>query len=413
VRSQRNIILATASSGIAATLMPGGRTTHSAFKLPLDIHRQEQPILKISPATAKGRLLRECVAIIWDECTMSHKRSLEALERTLRELRKNFNSSFFGGVIIILAGDFRQTLPVIPRSTPADELDACLKQSTLWSRVEKLRLTINMRVHRYQEPGAEEFCRKLLMIGEGRAPLNDRHMVKFPPSFCQLVNSRDALIERIFGDLPSKITDLDWLRQRALLAPKNETVDELNSRIQDMLTDRPTSICYSRDSTVESDDAVRYPIEFLNSLSPSGFPPHRLEIKVGSPIILLRNLDPPRLCNGTRLVVKYLRNNVIAATILAGEHRGQNVLIPRIPLISTDLIFQFKRTQFPVRLAYAITINKSQGQSLGVAGLDLSTPCFSHGQLYVACSRVGRPSNLIVYAPNGETKNIVYEQALT
>jgi len=215
------------------------------------------------------------VAIIWDECTMSHKRSIEALERTLRELCKNFNSSFFGGVIIILAGDFRQALPVIPRSTPADELDACLKQSTLWSRVEKLRLT--MRVHCYQEPGAEEFCRKLLMIGEGRAPLNDRHMLKFPPSFRQLVRSREALIERIFGDLPSKITDLDWLRQRALLAPKNETVDELNSRIQDMLTDRPTSVCYSRDSTVESDDAVRYPIEFLNSLSPSGFPPHRLE----------------------------------------------------------------------------------------------------------------------------------------
>jgi len=88
-------------------------------------------MLKISPGTAKGHLLRECVAIIWDECTMSHKGSLGALERTLRELRMTFNSSFFSGVIIILAGDFRRTLPMIPRLTTADELDACLMQSTL------------------------------------------------------------------------------------------------------------------------------------------------------------------------------------------------------------------------------------------------------------------------------------------
>lgn len=74
--------------------------------------------------------------------------------------------------------------------------------------------------------------------------------------------------------------------------------------------------------------------------------------------------------------------------------------------------FEFKRLQFPVRLAFAVTINKAQGQSLTVAGVDPTEPCFSHGQLYVALSRVGTPSGLFVYAPDRRTKNVVYIDAL-
>ena len=112
--------------------------------------------------------------------------------------------------------------------------------------------------------------------------------------------------------------------------------------------------------------------------------------------MLLRNLRPPTLCNGTRLVVKKLLPNVIMATVLSGSAKGEEVMIPRIPLISSpsDLAFSFKRLQFPVRLCFAMSINKSQGQTLKVAGLQLQEPCFSHGQLYVACSRVGSSNNL-------------------
>ena len=74
--------------------------------------------------------------------------------------------------------------------------------------------------------------------------------------------------------------------------------------------------------------------------------------------------------------------------------------------------FTLKRLQFPVRLSFAMTINKSQGQTLKIAGLDLTLPCFSHGQLYVGCSRVGSPQNLFILAPNGKTRNIVYPEAL-
>lgn len=81
-------------------------------------------------------------------------------------------------------------------------------------------------------------------------------------------------------------------------------------------------------------------------------------------------------------------------------------------MIPTDMPFEFKRLQFPIRLAFAMTINKSQGQSLKVCGLNLEHPCFSHGQLYVACSWVGRPSALFVFAHDNETKNVFYHKAL-
>ncbi|GBN51357.1 hypothetical protein AVEN_271408-1 [Araneus ventricosus] len=126
---------------------------------------------------------------------------------------------------------------------------------------------------------------------------------------------------------------------------------------------------------------------------------------------LLRNLHPPSLCNGTRLCIKKLMPNIIEATIMTGHAAGEDVFIPRILIIPLDFPFQFKRIQFLVRLSYAMSINKEHGQSLKVVGLDLLKPCFSHGQLYVGCSRIGKADNLYILAPNG-TKNIVYPEAL-
>ena len=80
---------------------------------------------------------------------MSHKLAFEALDRTLQDIREN--DQLMGGITMVIAGDFRQTLPVIPRSTPADELNACLKASYLWRSVQTLTLSTNMRVYIYKE----------------------------------------------------------------------------------------------------------------------------------------------------------------------------------------------------------------------------------------------------------------------
>ncbi|XP_063629669.1 uncharacterized protein LOC134801075 [Cydia splendana] len=128
--------------------------------------------------------------------------------------------------------------------------------------------------------------------------------------------------------------------------------------------------------------------------------------------MLLRNLSPPKLCNGTRLKVVQLQGNLIEAQILTGCGAGEAVFIPRIPLIPNNVPFHFKRLQFPVSVCFAMTINKSQGETLRAAGVDLRTGCFSHGQLYVACSRVISCTELFVLMPAGETHNVVYKEVL-
>jgi ATP-dependent DNA helicase PIF1 len=107
-------------------------------------------------------------------------------------------------------------------------------------------------------------------------------------------------------------------------------------------------------------------------------------------------------------------NNVILATIFKGKYKGKDILIPRIPLIPNDMSFDFKRLKFPVRLAFAMSINKSQGQSLSVCGINYENPCFSHGQLrvYDACFHVGIPTKLFIYAQEKKNKNVVYHKAL-
>lgn len=161
IRSKNNIALAIASSGIAANLLDGGQTAHSALKLPLNIQDADSPTCNISKNSGMGTVLKNCKIVIWDECTMAHKKSLEALNRTLQDLRNNSQQPF-GGAIILLSGDFRQTLPVIPRSTPADEINACLKSSNLWVYVRELTLRENMRVQLQNDASAYAYVSMLI-----------------------------------------------------------------------------------------------------------------------------------------------------------------------------------------------------------------------------------------------------------
>ena len=127
-----------------------------------------------------------------------------------------------------------------------------------------------------------------------------------------------------------------------------------------------------------------------------------LKLKIGCPIILLRNIDPANgLCNGTRLVVQGFAKNSINAEIVLGQHAGKRIFLPRIPLCPLDdemFPFQFKRKQFPIRLSFAMTVNKAQGQTIPNVGVYLPEPVFSHGQLYVALSRATARSNIKILA---------------
>ncbi|XP_029657713.1 ATP-dependent DNA helicase pif1-like [Octopus sinensis] len=365
-RCNNKIAIAVASTGIAATLLDGGRTAHSMFKLPLNLAKDMEPVCNIKGNSLIGTIIRDCNLIVWDECTMVSKRAFEAVDRTFRDIKHS--DSPFGGSVLVLAGDFRQTLPIIQRGTPADELNACLKSSYLWTLVKKISLNVNIRA---QKSETNSFAKVLLNVGNGTLETNSEDFkVSLPPELCINVNRPEELLTSVYPNLEENYTCFDWLRERAILAPLNDEVHNINL---DLLIKLPgmERIYKSVDVIMDQETACEYPVEFLNSLEPSGMPHHTLKLKVGAPVVLLRNLESPRLCNGTRLVITNLMSNIIEATILTGKNKGEDVYIPKIPIISDELPFRFKRLQFPLKLSFAMTINKSQGQTLKVIAYSL------------------------------------------
>ena len=229
------------------------------------------------------------------------------------------------------------------------------------------------------------------------------------------------LADHVYPNIQEKFDRSGWLDGRAILAPTNKQVDQLNDLITDMFPGEPV-VLSSSDEVINPNDFQRYNAEYLNTLSTSGLPNHRLFIKPGMPLMLMRNLNPKMgLCNGTRLIFKRIhKNHLLECQIAGGEHKGREVLIPRITLRPKDREFPFEwcRRQFPVCVAFAMTINKSQGQTLQNVGVWLNDPCFAHGQLYVCISRV-RSSKRIKFAirgiantPPNLTSNVVYKEVL-
>jgi hypothetical protein len=221
--------------------------------------------------------------------------------------------------------------------------------------------------------------------------------------------------------LQSIIRDISFFRDRAILTIKNDTMADVNVRILTRLAGETRvydAIDFINFDTMEEGSRPDVFIEFLRAQNPSGLPPARLELKIRAPVICLRNLFLREgLCNSTRMIISKLREYSIKVKIISGQFHGEDRVISRITF-TADMgkgAWKHNRKQFPVRLCFAITINKAQGQSLQKIGIDLRQPVFIHGQFYVAFSRVTDMANLDVLLPyrgNGMVKNIVYSEVL-
>ncbi|KAG5561267.1 hypothetical protein RHGRI_004335 [Rhododendron griersonianum] len=349
-RSLGHIVVTVASSGIASLLLLGGRTAHSTFRIPLDV--LENSVCGFSKNSLQAELFRETKLIIWDEVAMQHKYCVEAVDRSLRDICDNEKP--FGGITVVLGGDFRQVLPVVGT--------------------------------------------------------NPQEIVHLPPTIrkCQDLTE---LLSTVYPQLEIQTTSTPtYLTERSILSARNEDVNAINAAALHVFPgDVFTYLAadkLSKDDELDRSITNRYPNEYLNSLDPPGLPSFRVELKVGCPIMLLRNISPKNgLCNGTRMMVVRCGTRIIEAKILTGEKSGNLEFIPRISLTpsSSEFPFRMTRRQFPVRLAYAMTINKSQGQSVKFVGVDLRTPVFSHGQLYVALSRCTSFDRISVLLPGDET----------
>ncbi|KAF8096723.1 hypothetical protein N665_0303s0046, partial [Sinapis alba] len=233
----------------------------------------------------------------------------------------------------------------------------------------------------------------------------------------------ETIADAAYPDFLHRYQDMGYLTERAILTPTNGTVHELNSyllsKVPSVAREYLSSDSVELEATPDDDWTSHYTQEYLNSLEFPGLPNHQLCLKVGAPIMMLRNIHQSEgLCNGTRLIVTRVGDRIIEARIMTGKGVGEKVLIPRIQLSPTDTMhpFTFRRRQYPVRLCYAMTINKSQGQSLNQVGLYLPRTVFTHGQLYVALSRVTTPEGLRILDETSEldgkdgVTNIVYKE---
>ncbi|XP_028782174.1 uncharacterized protein LOC114738301 [Neltuma alba] len=188
----------------------------------------------------------------------------------------------------------------------------------------------------------------------------------------------EGIVSVIYGDVIANLSNNEYFNDRAILALKIEMIDKINQYMCSLLPGEAheffssDSVCQSLNQNDSFDNL--YTTEFLNTISSSGLPPHKLMLKVGSPIMLLRNIDQAEgLCNGTRLCITKLGKTVIEAITLNGSKPNQKVLIHRMDmnLSESKWPFKMKRRQFLITLSFAMTINKSQDQSLCYVGVYL------------------------------------------
>uniref|UniRef100_A0A1S3ZWQ4 ATP-dependent DNA helicase n=1 Tax=Nicotiana tabacum TaxID=4097 RepID=A0A1S3ZWQ4_TOBAC len=372
IRSRGDIVLTVASSGIASLLLPGGRTAHSRFVIPLNV--TEDSTCNIKQGTTLANLIIKAKLIIWDEAPMMHRYCFEALDKTLRDILRFKDASNlhrpFGGKTIVLGGDFRQILHVIPKGSRQDIVNASLNSSYLWPHCQLLKLTKNMRLQG-NEIGTHldelrVFSDWILVIGDGivGTSVDGNKKVQIPDDLLikQFVDPTSAIVESTYPNFNSRCNDIGYLQQRAILTPTLDMVESINEYMISLNESSEKSYLssdtiWNSNSTYSALEHVHTP-EFLNTIKCSGVPNHALTLKVGIPVMLLRNIDQSAgLCNGTRLIITKLGNQVIEAKVLAGQMVGQKMFIPRMTSTPSDarIPFKFQRRQFPIILYVALS----------------------------------------------------------
>ncbi|XP_048605924.1 uncharacterized protein LOC125583314 [Brassica napus] len=218
-------------------LLPNRRTAHSRFNIPLKLDKDK--FCNIKPGTMLAELIEKTDLIIWDETPMTHKHAFEALDKTLKDIMSMKISpakdQTFGGKTVLLGGDFRQILPVIPQGSRADTVLASISHSYLWNSCHNFSLKTNVRVSQDEK----EFSEWLLKVGEGRPELGQEdeddayhdQMIIVDNSLVQETKdeSLKQVLDAAFGDVNKIKASQSSYTDKAILTPRNDTIDEINA----------------------------------------------------------------------------------------------------------------------------------------------------------------------------------------
>ena len=438
---QKHIALALAASGIAALLLNGGRTVHSRFGLGINVNAKSTCRYSTNSKCVLTELIRRTDLILWDECTMSSKHIVNAVDTALQDIMQC--DLPFGGKLVVFGGDFRQTLCVVDKAWPPREatVKECIQNSNVWRFAKHHKLVLNMRIwsqsHTVNTEKLKQWESLLLAIGEGKNYVTEeavikhfkcRDLIRIDKELQSPCKNLKELVAAIYSSW--KDVDESLRSATAILTPTNKSVTQIND---DALEHVPGNIIERQGEDRVVDDGQYIPgyvdDQFLARETPAGFPRAILKLKLNVPVMLLRNLTPTKgCCNGTRFLIEHVGMYTIRGRILNGPHkfRGKVYFIPRIKLQTQPGLYpwgMFTRKQFPIRLAFGMTINKAQGQTFKNVALYLPQAVFSHGQMYVALSRVGNPDNVQILIMqttqqgelNGDmyTRNVVYKEVLT
>lgn len=447
-RSKGYLAYGCASTALAAaSLNDNWHTAHSLFKFPVeeDIDDTDDKKSTLQCQLSKFvneeryKSLKETTLIIWDEMPSNHRIILESLYKVMDKLPNT---------VLLCLGDFRQILPIVGNmAAKSSILDACIKSSPLWRLFKVHIMTKNLRLStcasKTDNIRQQEYSSLILSIGNGENIESNYFGVTVPPPIEHPVDQFDrAIPTEMLNDthyyriknIPMFVEDTSIEEQvkqntictsaesalqelfpnglegnvactRFIVAATNDRIDYWNTQVQ--LLNRDNAFFetkYSTDQIMDSDDPHGYLSQMvrchavMEKYNATEVPPYRLKLKKNDICLLLVNYSKSGgLTKNTRVKIVAVKKHTIDVETLDGKHL---IPLPRLRFEFSSRYgksFRMIRKQFPLRLAYCMTYNKSQGQSADSILMDIVNPPFAHGHLYVAISRVRYFKGLKIY----------------
>lgn len=395
LKHRRLDCVCSAFTGSAALLLPSGLTCHRLFGLPADDDLTNKSST-IRAGSMASKVLRSLQVVIIDEISMLHNQFISIINSTLQAA--NESSELFGGKTLILSGDLHQLAPVAKASRDAQRgatIGASIASSPVFDTFVKFSLVSPMR---FVDP---EWVTYTANVAKGYGDVDPNtdglSLVRIPDYVTHSSGLTDAHIASFH--VPSHLQ---------MISPLMATVAKWNAvQFHRFYGSSTTTRTYEAYYTYPPE--YRVTVNDAHAFDKSGIASHLLTLAVGCPVIMMRNVIIWQgFANGTQAVVESLDGN----SVTIKTRNGKTYVAHRItfPIIVNNMIVH--RHQFPLCVGFASTISKSQGRTCDHLVIDLTTPVFTHGQLYVALTRCRSPSDIHVISESRDVTNVVFQEII-